>query len=71
MLQFCLQLFGEDGYTRKLPLEIEASEKDKFESILVFKRKILAADVGWVSWINIRTNVLAAHAHYFTTVIIM
>ena len=53
VLQFCIQLFGENGYTRKLPLEIEANQKanqkgsKKLE--MDFKRKMLAADVGWVS----------------------
>ncbi|XP_031553824.1 uncharacterized protein LOC116290852 [Actinia tenebrosa] len=52
-LQFCLQLFGEDGYTRKLPLEIEANSKEKNQDILVFKRKILAADVGWIQHLKL------------------
>jgi len=46
VLQFSIQLFGENGYTNKLPIEIEAIDSKQQE--IDFKRKIQAADIGWV-----------------------
>lgn len=62
MLQFSIQLFGDDGYTYKLPLEIETTDSSKQD--MDFKRKIRAADIGWVSRLNHRYNIIIIFNFY-------
>ncbi|XP_048581735.1 uncharacterized protein LOC5517020 isoform X2 [Nematostella vectensis] len=52
-LQFKIQLFGEKGFTRRIPLEISATVEDRDTAEdMTYKRKLIAADVGWVKHIK-------------------
>ncbi|XP_020892502.1 uncharacterized protein LOC110231793 isoform X2 [Exaiptasia diaphana] len=55
VLQFSIQLFGENGYTSKLPLEIEATDVNKQE--MDFERKIMAANIGWIKHLKLSYDV--------------